>query len=96
MPQKGSVGHEKRLHEFKYELEREGWRVVVLKGKSPDAIAVKGQTIVAVEVLQKTRMPKLRKGHWRREWRYTSGYTLAEKKRNYDMFDDVFFVVWKH
>ncbi len=96
MPQKGSEGHETRLREYAKELESKGWRVISLKGKSPDAIAVQNEAVVAVEVLSKVRMSKLKRGKWIREWRYASGYTLAEKRRNYSMFDDVFFAVWKH
>jgi len=95
LPKKGKEKHEKALQEKLKELETEGWKVINLHAKSPDGIAVKDEKIVAVEILQRIKTARhnpeqqKKKGYW--NVKYASGYTLANKKSDYDMFDDVFF-----
>jgi hypothetical protein len=76
-------------------LEFDGWRVIKLYGKSPDAIAVKENKIVAVEVLKQWRKERTDpieiKKYGKNQLRYYGGFTMASKRSNYDMFDDVFF-----
>ena len=76
----GSLQHMKAVHKNIAELEKKGYRVIDLQGKSPDAIALKDEKIIAVEILG--RQYKKGKG-WKKKW------THAQKKKNYDMFDDV-------
>lgn len=53
MPKVWKQKHEEALDLKIKELELSGWRVVNLHGKSPDAIAVKDNRIVAIEILKK-------------------------------------------
>lgn len=86
MPQVGSKKHEEVLKLYITELEEEGFKVIDLKGKSPDAIAVKDNKVCAVEVLGST----YRKGKgWHKGW------TRKHKQTQYSMFDDVFIRVFK-
>ncbi len=99
MAKVGNKQHEEALQKKINELELEGWRVVNLHGKSPDAIAIKNNKIVAVEILQKLKTRRKnketakRKGKFR--WGFAGGFTLTSKKSNYDMFDDVIFGFYK-
>ena len=94
----GSQAHEEKLDETKNDLEKEGWRVTKLHGKSPDAIAVKNNKIIAVEILKSWRKerknPEMVKRHGKFQSRYYGGVTKATKRSNYDMFDDVVFGVF--
>ena len=91
----GKKQHEDVLTDYIEDLECEGYRVIRLKGKSPDAIAVRyilnednlaELEISAVEVLGKTH----RKGRgWHGSW------TRAQKQRDYDMFDKVLIRTFK-
>ncbi len=96
MPAIGGPQHEAILREKVKELEGDGWRVIVLHGKSPDAIAVKDGRIVAVEAVQKMRVKRVshakEKGKFR--WKHLGGWTIASKKRLYHMFDDVIFAIY--
>lgn len=84
--------HDETLVEFKKDLERKGYRVILLSEKSPDGIAVKDGQIVAIEVLGKRVLKKKTKsGGSKYKHRYDGGVTKANKRRNYDMFDDVLF-----
>jgi Holliday junction resolvase len=91
--------HELALKEKIKELEMDGWRVVNLQGKSPDAIAVKDKQIVAVEILKKIRTerknPELARKKGKFKWTFAGGFTLTSKRSNYDMFDDVIFGFYK-
>jgi Holliday junction resolvase len=91
--------HELALKEKIKELEMDGWRVVNLQGKSPDAIAVKDNQIVAVEILKKIRTerknPELARKKGKFKWTFAGGFTLTSKRSNYDMFDDVIFGFYK-
>ncbi len=91
--------HQAALEEKIRELELEGWRVVNLHGKSPDAIAVKDDRIVAVEILKKIKTerknPELAKKKGKFKWTFAGGFTLTSKRSNYDMFDDVIFGFYK-
>ena len=99
MPQKGSVEHEKKLEEKLRQLEDEGWRTINLQAKSPDGIAVKDGKICAVEILKKIKVRasgnRRGKGKGKFRWKYAGGFTMANKRSNYDMFDDVIFDVYK-
>lgn len=91
--------HEAALGEKVKELESEGWRVINLHGKSPDAIAVKNDQIVAVEILKKIKTerknPEIAKKKGKFKWTFAGGFTLTSKRSNYDMFDDVIFGFYK-
>ena len=75
----GNKQHEKVLKETIEKLEEKGYRVVDLKGKSPDAVATKDNKLIAVEILGETH----RKGKWKKSWTYT------QKEDDYSMFDDI-------
>jgi len=91
----GGSDHEKTLDEMVKTLEFDGWRVIKLHGKSPDAIAVKENKIVAVEILKQWRKERTDpieiKKYGKNQLRYYGGFTMASKRSNYDMFGDVFF-----
>lgn len=93
--------HEKILTEYILELEREGYKVIRLQEKSPDAIAVRCTCkephcatpynsqyieVNAVEVLGKTYRPK-------RGW--TGSWTYRAKQQIYSMFDKVLIKSFK-
>lgn len=93
-----SPQHEEVLTDMIEDLESEGYRVIRLHNKSPDAIAVRvnifrdsakhwqNVEICAVEVLGKT----YRRGKgWRTNWTYTA------KKQTYSMFDEVLIRTFK-
>ena len=92
----GKAQHEEVLSDFIADLEEEGYRVIRLEGKSPDAIAIKIDytsdptslviEVSAVEALGKT----YRKGRgWHGSWTYTN------KKKLYSMFDKVLIRTFK-
>jgi len=99
VPKKGDLDHNKALGVKVKELELEGWRVVKLNGKSPDAIAVKDNKIVAIEILKKIKTKRKnqamakKKGSFK--WSFAGGYTLTNKRLTYNMFDDVIFGFYK-
>lgn len=99
MAKKGSVKHEEALDIKIKELETMGWRVINLHGKSPDAIAVKDNKIVAVEILKRIKTerknPDLVKKKGKFKWSFAGGFTLVSKKVTYDMFDDIIFGFYK-
>lgn len=99
MPKIGTEKHELALENKIKELESIGWRVVNLHGKSPDAIAVKDDKIVAVEILKKIKTqrknPDLARKKGKFKWSFAGGFTLASKRSNYDMFDEVIFGFYK-
>lgn len=75
-----SSTHPEVLDKKLKELEEDGWRVVRLKGKSPDAVASKDGKIIAVVVLA---------SQWKDGTGWTQKWTYKTKRRNYEMFDDV-------
>lgn len=85
MPQRGNILHEEKLKETLNKMEKDGWKTIDLKGKSPDGIAVKDNKIIAVEILGATY--RSGKG-WHKNWSYKG------KKEQYSMFDDVVIVVF--
>jgi len=95
----GSKKHEEEVQRKALEMRKEGWKVIILNGKSPDAIAIKKGKVVAVEILKKIKTertnPETIKRHGRYVWRYQGGYTQAAKRSIYDMFDDVEFGFWQ-
>lgn len=99
MPKRGSVEHKEALGVKVRELEMDGWRVVPLDGKSPDAIAVKDNKIVAVEILKKIKTKRknqtMAKKKGKFKWSFAGGYTLTNKRSTYGMFDDVMFGFYK-
>lgn len=99
MAKVGGPRHEAALQEKIKELEQTGWRVINLHGKSPDAIAVKDDKIIAVEILRKIKSERknldLARKKGKFKWSFAGGYTLVGKRSNYDMFDDVFFGFYK-
>ena len=80
MGRRGSMEHEIGVIDELNKLIQDGWKVINLKGVSPDAIAVKDNKIVAIEVLGM----KYRKGKG-----YHRNWTYKNKKELYSMFDDV-------
>lgn len=99
MARKKSTGHGMALREKVEELEKNGWRVIDLDGRSPDAIAIKDGKIIAVEILKKFKTERTNeetiKRHGRFVWRYSGGKSQSQKRQNYSMFDDVEFSFWE-
>ncbi len=87
----GGKQHEDTLTDAIVDLERKGWRVIRLNGKSPDAIAVRDDRIVAVEVLARYERTRKKKGH---SWEISGG-TFQLKIQDYAMFDDVIFYTFR-
>lgn len=92
---KGSQEHENEVQRFLDELKKDGYKVINLNGKSPDGIAVKNGKIFAVEVLKKIKTERKNYDssmhHGRYIHRFSGGFTMAQKRSTYDMFDDVLF-----
>lgn len=82
-----SEAHEDALRDEIERLESEGYRVINLDNKSPDAIAIKDGRVLAVEVLGQKRVKN--KG-WRGSW------TKMGKRQIYHMFDDVIFKTFRY
>ena len=86
----GTKLHEDELDKYIERLNAEGYRCIKLNGKSPDAVAVRIQDgsieISAVEALGSSHQ----KG---KGW--TKGWTWANKKRIYSMFDKVLIHVFR-
>ncbi len=99
MSKTGGKKHEEALEKLIDEMNLDGWKIINLHGKSPDAIAVKNNKIVAVEILKKIKTerknPDLAKKKGKFKWSFAGGYTLASKRSNYDMFDEVIFGFYK-
>lgn len=99
LPKTGGKKHEEVLEKLIDEMNLDGWKTINLHGKSPDAIAVKNNKIVAVEILKRIKTerknPDLAKKKGKFKWSFAGGYTLASKKSNYDMFDEVIFGFYK-
>ena len=51
MASRGSLQHRKAIIDYLAELEEQGWRTFNLNALSPDGIAVKGNEVIAIEVL---------------------------------------------
>lgn len=83
---KGNLQHEDVLTQVIEELEQDGYRVIRLEAKSPDAIAVKGTRVLAVEVLGSTH--RSGKG-WHKGWSH------RKKRIIYHMFDDLIIRVFR-
>jgi len=82
-----STLHKEKVKETLKELKEKGYKTINLQNKSPDGIAVKGDKIYAVEVLGMDWKPG--KG-WKKK------FTVINKKRIYDMFDDIIIRTFKH
>ena len=83
----GSMEHELKLVDQLKKMVEDGWKVINLRGLSPDAIAVKDGKIVAVEVLGMS----YKKGRG-----YQHSWTYKGKKESYSMFDDVIIKTFKY
>jgi len=81
-----SEQHEQVLKETIEKLKSEGYHVIDLERKSPDAIAVKDGKIIAIEVLGITHIPS--KG-WKHKW------THKAKQQVYHMFDELKIITFK-
>lgn len=81
-----SIEHERKLKETIDDLKKQGYNVIDLERKSPDAIAVKANKIYAVEVLS---FRWVAKRGWHNSWTYKS------KKKDYNMFDGIIFKTFK-
>lgn len=86
----GKKQHEDLLKKTIKEMEEKGWKVIDLKGRSPDAIAAKNENdkvkIIALEILGMSYNEG--KG-WHKSWTY------KEKMDNYSMFDEVIIKKFK-
>jgi hypothetical protein len=85
----GGRQHEAILDEAILEMQKKGWRIIRLDGKSPDAIAVKDGRIVALEVMGRT---------WRqgKGWDLAGHGTFQTKKQEYSMFDEIMFWTFRY
>ena len=81
-----SVQHKKEVEKVLNELKRAGYRAINLRGKSPDGIAVKGDTVYAVEVMSLNH--KTGKG-----WR--ASHNKKQKSEMYSMFDGLIYKTFK-
>lgn len=72
----GKTKHELELFEVLKRLDAEGWRVVDLKGKSPDAVATKDGKLIAIEVLG---MIKTKSKTYKHNWSYSGKKKLYER-----------------
>lgn len=95
MAKKGNPQHELELQRACKELRVEGWKVIDLEGRSPDAIAVKDGKIIAVEVLMKYKIERNDNDHRRYRWKFSGGFTLNQKRNIYKMFDDIEFFFYE-
>lgn len=84
----GGVLHKKQLHEVINDYELMGWRVIDMKGKIPDLIAMKDGKLVCIEVLGQERTKRGLKHNW----------TYRQKMRSYlDLgFDEVFIETFEY
>lgn len=87
---RGSKQHEQELQKTIADMRNEGYRILDLHGNSPDAIAVKEDVIVAVEVLGKDW--RIRPNGKTKELH--GSWTYAGKERQYSMFDEVKIVTF--
>ena len=87
MARRESKEHEINLVDELSKLRQDGWKVINLKGLSPDGIAVKDGKIIAIEVLGMNY--KKGKG-------FCHSWTYKDKKERYSMFDDVIIKTFKY
>ena len=81
----GSEKHERILQLKARILKEEGYKVIILDGKSPDAIAVKGNKIIAIEIVG--RKHKVGRG-------WAKSRTMKSIRENYYMFDSIEIVAF--
>lgn len=93
MPGIGKSKHEKVLNVKVLELEKEGYRVIKLNGKSPDAIAVMDNKIFAVEAEGINR--RTREGKQGRRANGFNRYHVNAKRKQLSMFDGVIFAIFE-
>lgn len=82
---RGSKQHEAELLKAIKDMESKGYKVVNLHGVCPDAIAIKNNYVIAVEVLGKD----VRNNPKSQSLENHASWTFSGKKRQYRMFDDV-------
>ena len=82
-----SQQHMDKLKEIIKELENNGYRVIDLENKSPDAIEIKDNEVIAVEVLG--RQYNMKRGYWKKH------FTIKQKKEIYHMFDGLIIRTFK-
>ena len=87
MARRESIEHEIKLVDELKKLMLDGWKVINLRGLSPDGIAVKDGKVVAIEVLG----VQYKKGKG-----YCHNWTYKSKKERYSMFDDVIIKTFKY
>ena len=88
----GRRQHEIELEKAKKQLTEEGYRVIDLKGVSPDAIAIKNGKVIAVEVLGRNwRFHKTGKNRKKPYRELHASWTYDGKEKTYAMFDGVRF-----
>jgi Holliday junction resolvase len=71
----GKSRHEVELSKTLEGLRSDGWKVVNLKGKSPDAVATRDGELIAIEVLG---MVKVAKHTYEHSWTYKGKRQLYE------------------
>ncbi len=82
-----SQQHMDKLKEVIEELRGNGYKVIDLENKSPDAIALKDNKLYAVEVLSKQY--DMKRGRWKKK------FTIKKKKEIYHMFDGLIIRTFK-
>lgn len=86
-----SKRHEELVAAKVHELMNEGWRVVTIGNRHPDAIAIKDGVIMAVEILKKYK--HVSKAGKNKGWKYTNG-AMKQKLEGYAHFDKIAFVTF--
>jgi hypothetical protein len=66
--------HEEELEKTKKEYSEKGYKIIDLKGKSPDAIAFKDGKAICIEVLPAAY--NKRKGYYHSNWTYKGKMTV--------------------
>ena len=97
MTKEGKGQYREVLKDYISDLEEEGYRVIPLEGKSPDAIAIKldaSQVDIDLEKIKVCAVDVLGKTH-RKGRGYHGSWTYKQKKKTYSMFDDVLIRTFK-
>ena len=93
IPKSTSNTHEELLYQEILDLEKKGCRVIRVKRKLPDAIAITPEgKIIAVEILGRKRRtdPKGKS----KGYRWDGGQSVQKKRWSYSQFDDIIFVLF--
>lgn len=62
-------------------LKKQGYRVINLEDKSPDAIAIKGNKVIAIEILGMS--------YYKKNFSWKGTFSIKQKLSTYHMFDGV-------